>query len=173
MKTWFMLTLVGQDRPGIVAAVSQALFEENCNLGEASMVRLGGNFSIMMMVQTGGGREALRDRVTAVAGPMGLTVHVDAIEGRLHQHVEPNLRISVYGADRPGIIAEVTKALGDVGFNIVDLESDVGGTGGKPIFIMHIEGVAPGGMEAVEAVLKELRKKNVEIHVAPLDTLMG
>ena len=45
-----MLTLVGEDQPGIVAAVTEALFAKGMNLGEASMLRLGGNFTVMMMV---------------------------------------------------------------------------------------------------------------------------
>jgi peptide deformylase len=39
-EKWFMLTLVGKDRPGIVAQITRALYEGDCNLGEASMVRL-------------------------------------------------------------------------------------------------------------------------------------
>jgi len=51
---WYMLTLVGRDRPGIVARVTRALYAGGCHLGETSMMRLGGNFTIMMMVQYGG-----------------------------------------------------------------------------------------------------------------------
>ena len=51
MQNWYMLTLVGKDRPGIVAEVSQTLFEAGGNLGEASMARLGGNFTVMLMLQ--------------------------------------------------------------------------------------------------------------------------
>ncbi|MCG7961385.1 MAG: amino acid-binding protein, partial [Candidatus Thiodiazotropha taylori] len=40
---WQMLTLVGEDQPGIVAQVTDALFRGGCTLGEASMLRLGGN----------------------------------------------------------------------------------------------------------------------------------
>ncbi len=50
MENWLMLTLVGKDRPGIVAKISQSLFDMQGNLGEASMTRLGGNFTIMLMV---------------------------------------------------------------------------------------------------------------------------
>ena len=38
---WYMLTLIGEDKPGIVAAVTQALFDLGLNLGETSMLRLG------------------------------------------------------------------------------------------------------------------------------------
>jgi len=41
---WYMLTLVGEDRPGIVAKLTAALFAAGCNLGEATMARLGGIF---------------------------------------------------------------------------------------------------------------------------------
>ncbi len=49
MKRRPMLTLVGTDRPGIVAALTETLFRASCNLGEASMARLSGNFTIMLM----------------------------------------------------------------------------------------------------------------------------
>ena len=38
-------------------------------------------------------------------------MHVDHIEGGLHQHREPDVRISVYGADRAGIVAHVVVLL--------------------------------------------------------------
>ena len=48
---WYMLTLVGEDHPGIVADHDGVLFRAGCNLGEATMARLGGNFTVMLMVQ--------------------------------------------------------------------------------------------------------------------------
>ncbi|MEE9258540.1 MAG: ACT domain-containing protein, partial [Nitrospinaceae bacterium] len=140
MKNWFMLTLVGKDRVGIVAKVSQALFKGGCNLGEASMTRLGGNFTIMLMVQFDGETEALDSIISPVCDSLDLRRHVDRIEGELHHHVEPDVRISIHGADRAGIVAEATEALAEAGLNILNLESDVGGTEGNPIYIMHIEG---------------------------------
>lgn len=59
-----MLILVGEDRPGIVARVTRAIYETGCSLGEASMIRLGGNFTIMMMVS---GDAAPRDLELALA----------------------------------------------------------------------------------------------------------
>ena len=48
--TWFMLTMIGKDKPGMVAAISGALADHGVTLGETSMLRLGGNFTVMMMV---------------------------------------------------------------------------------------------------------------------------
>ena len=121
-QKWFMLTLVGKDRPGIVSHVSAALFDGGCNLGEASMIRLGGNFTIMLMVQFEGTVHALEQLVEGVAESLNLHLHIDVIEAHLHQHLIPDVRITVYGADRAGIVAKVTAVLAEVGLHILDLE---------------------------------------------------
>ncbi len=173
MSHWYMLTLVGQDRPGIVARLTQALFQGGCNLGEASMMRLGGNFTIMLMARHDGTLKTLAKLVEPVAESMDLHLHVDRIEGHLHQHLEPDVRITVHGADRAGIIAQVTGALAEAGLNILDLESDVAGTPDKPIYILHIEGVAREGVEALRSALAAVVDKGVEAHIQAIDTMIG
>lgn len=173
MSKWYMLTLVGADRPGIVAKVSKALYEGGCNLGEASMARLGGNFTIMLMVQFEGSAHALRDLVAPVSDSLGLHLHVDRIEGELHRHLVPDVRISVFGADRAGIVAQVTGALAEAGLNILDLESDVGGTQEQPIYIMHIEGQAREGIEALRSALEIVARDGIDVRIEPIDTLIG
>lgn len=173
MSKWYMVTLIGKDRPGIVAHVSNALYDEGCNLGETSMLRLGGNFTIMMMVQTEANKKNLEDMLRTVAESMDLHLHVDAIEGKLHEHLVPQIRISVYGADRAGIVAKVTRVLEEVGFNILELESDVGGSTDKPIYIMHIEGSSAEGYDAVAAALDVVRRDGIDVQISPIDTMIG
>ena len=174
MCDWYMLTFVGRDRSGIVAKVTSAIFEGGGNLGEASMVRLGGNFTIMLMVQYDGSGESLEKILSPVCDALKLWKHVDRIEGELHHHLEPDVRISIYGADRAGIVAETTGALAEAGLNILNLESDVGGTADTPIYIMEIDGVAGKGIDVLETALDRLaREKNVETRLVPIDTLMG
>ena len=102
MKHWYMLTLVGEDRPGIVAKVTSALFDGNCNLGETSMMRLGGSFTIMMMVGSDASATQLEKLLSPVVDSLGLRLHVDRIQGQLHHHIVPDVRITVSGADRAG-----------------------------------------------------------------------
>lgn len=137
------------------------------------MVRLGGNFTIMVMAETDAAQEAVEAWLAPVASRMGLRVHVDAIEGRLHEHLAPNVRVTVHGADRPGIVARVTAALAAQGFNILDLDSDVGGTAEHPIYVMVLDGVAADGVEALERALAPLRAGGIELRVSAIDTLMG
>ena len=74
MSDWMMLTLVGEDRPGIVAQVTDALYRNGWSLGEASMMRLGASFTIMMMVGGGDGGESLQAVLAPVAAELGLAI---------------------------------------------------------------------------------------------------
>ncbi len=173
MNHWYMLTLTGADRPGIVARITQALFEQGMNLGEASMLRLGGNFTIMMMVSGELDAGELEQALAPVAGELGLSLHIDPMEGGLHRHVVPNLMVRVSGADRAGIVARVTGVLAEHGFNIFDLESDVAGTAEQPVYLMQIAGIAAEPLETLEAALAPLREEGIEVNISPVETLVG
>ncbi|HJX17804.1 MAG TPA: ACT domain-containing protein [Acidiferrobacterales bacterium] len=171
-EQWHMLTVVGADRPAIVAKLTEALFRGGCNLGEASMARLGGNFCMMLMVE-GADAAALEKLVRPVTDALGLRLHLDPIHGELHRHVEPNVQVTVYGADRPGIVAQATTALAAAGFNILDLNTDVAGTAERPIYIMLIDGYVAEGVVAVERAIAPLRADGIEVSVTALDTMIG
>ena len=174
MGNWYMLTLVGKDRPGIVAEVSQVLFEAGGNLGEASMARLGGNFTVMLMLQIDAEKEKIENLLQPLGKKLGLFFHIDEIAGTLHHHIEPNFRLSVHGADQAGIVAMVTSVLAELKFNILNLESDVGGSPKKPIYIMHIEGFADCSHSSLEKSIKPLiNEKKIIIHLVAIDTMMG
>ncbi len=168
-----MLTLTGEDRPGIVARVTRVLFERDMNLGEASMLRLGGNFTIMMMVSGHMDADALQQALSEVVRELGLSLHIDPMKGGLHRHVPPNLMVRVSGADRAGIVARVTGVLADAGFNILDLESDVAGTAEQPVYIMQIAGVATVPLESLEQAVSGLREEGIEVNISPVEMLVG
>ncbi len=169
-----MLTLAGKDRPGIAAKITQALFELNGNLGKTSMTRLCGSFTIMIMVCIPQKQSVVHEKIQAVCDDLKLSFHLDEIGSGLHQHIEPDVRISIHGADQAGIVARATGALSEAGLNILSLESDVGGLSDSPVYIMHIEGVASQGLEALEKSLQSLSSESdVIAHVAPIDTMVG
>lgn len=171
--SWFMLTVVGEDRPGIVARLTRALYEGDCNLGETSMLRLGGNFTIMMMVSGPVDVARLDQLVRPVAESLHLRIHIDKVAARLHDHHQPNVQVTVHGADRAGIVADVTGTLAHAGLDILDLNSDVAGTEDKPVYIMMIDGFVDGDIEELDAALQPLRENGIETTLTPLDTLVG
>ena len=173
MSGWYMLTLIGDDKPGIVAGVSKALYDNGCNMGEASMMRLGGAFSMMVMTKYDGTSDRLEEILQPVANLFGLKTHIDSIAGKLHDHLEPDVRISVFGADRAGIVAKATGALASAGLNILHLDTDVGGSEEEPIFIMQIEGVAQNGIDALRSSVTTGDCEGLDIRIEPIDTLIG
>ena len=168
---WQMLTLVGEDQPGIVARVTEALYQAGCNLGEASMIRLGGNFTIMLMVSNG--QSALAALIEPVAQRLNLQFHIDPIHAALHQHRVPNFQVRVVGADQTGIVARVTCALAKSGFNILELESDVVGSEEDPVYLMTIQGYAEATLETLESAVADLQQQDIEVNISPIETLIG
>jgi glycine cleavage system transcriptional repressor len=173
MTAWNMLTLVGADRPGIVAQVTRTLYQLGGNLGEASMIRLGGNFTIMLMINGNFSAETILAALAPVSTVLDLRVHVDPLRGELHQHQVPNFQVRVNGADRAGIIAEVTAILATYGFNILELDSDVAGDQTQPLYLMNIQGFCDAPLEVLETALAPLIAADVTVTVIPLELMIG
>src|SRR4051812_26823356 len=164
------VTALGADRPGIVAAVTGVLMRHGGNLEDTAMTNLGGHFAMMLVVQVpdGEGAEALEAALVAEVGTLGLTVAVrpivedpgDGPEG------EP-WAVSLYGADRPGIVHRVAQELADHGANIVDLSTRVIGPGPDHAYVLLLELSLPPAADAerlgtrLAALADEL---GVEIH---------
>jgi len=172
---WSILTLVGADQPGIVAAVTDALYKNGCNLAQASMMKLGANFTIMLRVSHAADKDLLKI-LNTILNKMNLHCHIDEdvtdaffVE---QNGLEPNVQVTVYGADKNGIVAQVTTVLSAAGLNITDLKTDVAGSTDKPIYIMTIEGIAAQGVAALQNVVDGLTL-DAEINLDEINTLRG
>ena len=165
-----LLTVIGEDRPGIVAAVTQALYTANCSIGDASMMRLGGYFTIMQIIEYPYDLGSVEMALDPAIKHLNLRVHLDPISSVAPVADLPNTRVTVYGADHPGIVASVTGALASIGFNVIDLESESSGSAERPLYIMVIQGHAPEGVESVRKTLAPLREtEDIEIGVHPIE----
>ena len=168
-----MVTMVGRDRPGIVAALTQVLYEAGCNLAEASMARLAGTFTVMVVVEGEADAPALDAALRPVAERLGLRVHVDPAEAEPGPAPEPDVRVTVSGADRAGIVARVAGALAEAGVNILDLESAVAEGPQGPIYILHIEGQAARGLEPVREAMAAVAREGIDVSVRPVEPVVG
>jgi glycine cleavage system transcriptional repressor len=168
----FALTIVGRDRPGIVAQVTEILFNLGCNIADSSCSILGGQFAMILIIShpefTG------RDSFGHAFQPLeeaDLTVALRVIKpgGEIHPYFEGEIcMISVYGADRSGIVYRVAKALGDQRVNITDLNTKLVGSEQSPVYVMIIEAVLPAGVseQDVDAWMAPLREQlQVDISV--------
>ena len=85
----------------------------------------------------------------------------------------PNVQVRVAGADRAGIVAEVTGILAEQGFNILELDSDVAGDSERPVYIMNIQGYCDLTVESVEGSLAGLAAQGISVDVSPVDVFIG
>ena len=51
MSKYISLTAIGKDKPGIVAAVTKALYELKCNIEDSTMTILHGQFAMILIVK--------------------------------------------------------------------------------------------------------------------------
>jgi glycine cleavage system transcriptional repressor len=168
MSTELTITAVGVDRPGIVAALTGALLPIGANLEDCRAALLRGSFAMVMAVQVPSGvdREAARAALAPVAGEMGLEVWVGETAGDIRPAEGERCVVSVYGADHPGIVHAVSRALADADVNILDLSSRV--VGDPPVYVLGLEVRLPRGL-SVQALESRLRPaadaQHVELHI--------
>jgi glycine cleavage system transcriptional repressor len=167
------VTVIGNDRTGIVAAVTRVLFEDGCNLEDATSTILSGHFSMMLIVTLAPGAtaESTERRLAAVASELDLVITVRDVHETSLGVVEPTHVIAVYGADRPGIVYRVAEHLSSVGVNITDLSSRVIGSETKPVYALMLE-VAAGGATSsdLDEGLADLKRElGVDISVNEIE----
>ena len=169
----YAVSVVGKDRPGIVAGISGVLFRLGCNLADSSCTMLAGEFAMILIVSHPRpfSKSRLFDDLKPVCDDMGMslavrTLHTDEVA---RQESDGELCIiSVYGADQPGIVYRVTRELAGRGINIMDLNTKLIGTAKEPVYVMMLEVALPESVtaEAVEEMLADLKKElSVEIGV--------
>lgn len=167
------VTAIGADRPGIVAGVTGALADLGANLEDTSMSVLSGRFAMVLLVDVPAGVDdtAVRASMAPLARSLHLDIDVHAVE-------EPALSpvggdrwsVTVYGADRPGIVHRVTTLLAERDANIVDLTTRV--VGRPPVYAMLLEVDLPPGVDgsACAAALDTLGVElGVECDMHPAD----
>jgi len=173
MANYALLSAIGKDRPGIVAAVSAVLFEAGCNIEDSTMARLGGDFAIMLMLRLPAGftSQQLAQRLTETQRRLQLTVNVTDIPP---EEVEPQAEsarylILVYGSDKPGIVAKLTSLLAERNVNITNLRTSVIQRA-QPLYVMTVEVELPSFIDQgeltkpLQAAAKEL---GVQVEIKP------
>jgi len=168
-----VVTVVGRDRPGTVADVSEALAELGLNLTDSSMTLLRGHFA-MTLVCAGDATDGVT--VTAIEralaplcadGQLVASVRDVAVGGDEGESGTP-YTVIVHGADRLGIVAAVTATLARAGGNITDLSTRLAGD----LYVLGAEVDLPrqADVAALERELGEVgRRMAVEISLRPAD----
>jgi glycine cleavage system transcriptional repressor len=153
--TLHAITVLGHDRPGIIAETTDRLAGLGLNLEDSSMTRLRGHFAMTLICAGDVGADVIREALTPLTddGTLSVTVHEVPEE-----HVEAlggtSWVLSVHGGDRPGIVSAVAGVVAAAGGNITDLTTRLAGD----LYVVVAEVELPAGADAdgVSARLREV-----------------
>jgi len=170
---FYLLSISGHDRPGIVRDVASALLDLNANIEDSSMTALRGRFAMMLIIrlpEDAGSR--LKAALADLEQKTGLSVQsqpMDEAEAR-SSVPDPDHVVTVHGADRAGIVHAVADALAGADVSIVDLSTRVHGEDGGDVYMMALE-VAAGehAQEMRRRLDRAAAEMGVAIEVHPLD----
>lgn len=174
MRNNLVFTLTGPDRIGIVEEVTQVLLEYGGNVETSRMVRLGGEFAMLMLVSMPADQIAHLDQGIESLRAEGYKITLSQMEeaeaepqrGWLAYHIE------LQGADHEGIVHEVAQYLAQRGINIEEMETALAAApmSGVPLFKMTAQVAVPPALveqdwvAELEGVGHHL---NVDLKVSP------
>lgn len=172
MEQKFILTAFGKDRPGIVAQISQIIFENGCNLEDSNMGRLADEFTLILLLS---GKETdLKDKLSRdcrrLEREKDIFVFIRPLDYSIPESVNGNTfhSIEVEGVDQTGIVFKISRLLADNQINIETLRSQkkFSPNSGTALYSMTIETKIPEqvSMDSLEEQLDNLAEElNVDI----------
>ena len=118
-----VLTVVGDDRAGLVAALADVVSAHGGNWEHSQLAELAGTFAGIVVVSVPDDRvAALRESLDLLDGLLKVTVHAGAA-GPVPDDL-PELTLSVLGNDHPGIVRQISAVLSRHLISIEDLSSE-------------------------------------------------
>lgn len=150
MKT-FLMTAFGKDRPGIVADVTEVIYETGCNLEDTSMTRLADEFTLVLLF-TGKGDD-LEARLNKECRRLEIEKNLSAFVRQVEIKDVPVVNadrlqsIKVEGLDQSGIVYKISKFLAENSINIEKLVSRriPSAESGAALYRMALEVLTPNG----------------------------
>lgn len=123
MSTHLALTIIAEDRPGIVEKIAEAVRKAGGNWLESNLSRLAGKFAGVLLVSIPADAKAtLEDALARLEGD-GIRVLVETASTEDGDHGQ-QMRINLVANDRPGIVEELSKLFSANRVNVEELTTE-------------------------------------------------
>jgi glycine cleavage system transcriptional repressor len=163
------ITVLGHDRPGIIADVTSALALREANVEDSSMTLLRGHFAWTLIVGTEASTDEVADDLAFLTSEDLVVSVLPVSDEQLEPSASRPFVISVHGADRVGIVAAITGAVASYGGNITDLQTRLGA--GLYVVVAEVDFPADADAKALTAALKAVGQAvGVDVGVQQADT---
>lgn len=125
MNKTLVITVLATDRPGIVHTISEALVDHNANWIDSRMANLADKFAGLVQISVPDDQiVGLKSKLQALHDADN-QLHILMEEaGSGDDADERELSLELLGADRPGIIDDITGTLAELGVNINELATE-------------------------------------------------
>ncbi len=171
----FIITAVGEDRPGIVAGITKVLYEMGFNIEDSAMTRLNNEFAVMLIVSTEEeiSEDTLKEKFSNVEKEKNLLINIRKIPEEIYREKEERgevYNIIVYGGDKPGIVYKVAKLLADRNINISDLRTEK--TPDIYVLIAQVEFPENLNLEDLQQEIEKLKDElNIDISIEKVESV--
>lgn len=165
MRSQLLITSIGEDRPGIVARLTEVLVANSANLEESRMAILGGDFAAIMLVSIPSTHVPALEKDLAKLQGEGISVTIRKTEAydpsRFKDYIP--YEILLKGADHEGIVHTVSSHLQQHSINIQSVETMVvhAPVSGSPLFQLKAQIQVPPSISAAD-LRKNLNKIAVQ-----------
>lgn len=161
-----VISVLGTDRPGIVAGVSRVLFENQCNIEDVSQTILQTEFGGIFIASIADDLDpgALRGRLQRSLDPMKLVVTLKPLETARTDPApasEPFV-VTTIGPDRLGLVAGITEVMARFGVNISYLKAIFRGGDDPHQNVMIYEVDIPASIDQ-QAFRQALRRRAAQL----------
>lgn len=162
-----VISVLGPDRPGIIAAVTRSLFEQGCNIENVSQTILQSEFSgiFIVSIPEGLSTDGLYSSLTESLSPLKQHVFVKPFEPRQTVFNAPPAEpfiITTQGPDQKGLVARVTEIIARHGVNVTNLQAVFEGGDNPAANVMIYEVDIPSEVDQ-QRLTNELKKKADEL----------
>ena len=155
-NTYYVISALGKDRPGIVNELSNVILNCGCNIEDSRMSVLGGEFALILMASGSWDAVAkLEQQVPGLEQKLGLTIIARRTESRAGGQGLVPYEVDVVSMDHPGIVHDVADFFSSRDINIEELHtgSYAAAHTGTPMFSLKMTVAIPSDMSL--AVLRD------------------
>jgi len=139
MNCNLVLSIMSDDKPGVVEKLASTIAEHGGNWLESRMTHLAGKFAGILQVSVSDENVNTLEAALAALTAEGIAVVSAQAAGSTESNNTKSYEFNIMGNDRPGIVKEVAQAFSSRHINLEDL--DTGCTSmpwsGDPMFTAH------------------------------------
>lgn len=170
MRVSLVLTVIGADRPGIVARLSKLAGACNASWQESKMARVAGQFAGVVRLDVPADAYDALERSLRALETEGLQVTIgqEPAAGAAQGHTR--IALDLVGHDRDGIVRDISSVVARHGVSIDELETGVeeASMSGEQLFHAQASLLLPAGadLEALRTDLEEIADElMVDLHL--------